>query len=48
MIWIFNRAAGAKRFDRTLVMRNGRLVEQGRFSEVEIEGSELHSLMAAG
>ena len=48
LIWTLNRASAAKRFDRILVMRNGRLVEQGSFSELETEGSELHSLMAAG
>ena len=48
VIWTLNRANGARRFDRVLVMRNGRLVEQGTFSDLENEGSELHSLMAAG
>ena len=48
VVWTLNRAAGARRFDRILVMRNGRLVEQGSFSDLENEGSELHSLMAAG
>ncbi len=48
LIWTLNRAAGARRFDRVLVMRNGRLVEQGSFSDLEGEGSELRSLMAGG
>ena len=48
IVWVMNRAQGAKQFDNVLVMRNGRLVEQGSFSDLEKEGSELHSLMAAG
>jgi len=48
VVWALSQPALAGSFDRILVMRDGRLIEQGRFADLENEGSELHSLMAVG
>lgn len=46
VIWSLHRAALAARFDRVLVMKNGRVVEQGRYDEIDAEGTALRELTA--
>jgi putative ABC transport system ATP-binding protein len=48
VIWTLQKAAWAEFFDRVLVMRAGRLVEQGTFQELNAPGSTLGELVAAG
>ena len=48
VIWTLQRAAVAENFDRVLVMRAGRVVEQGAFGELKVPGSVLEELIAAG
>jgi putative ABC transport system ATP-binding protein len=47
LIWALNRSDWAERFDQVLVMRDGRVVEQGRYQELNRDGSALHGLVAA-
>ncbi len=47
LIWALNRSDWARKFDHVLVMRKGRVVEQGRFSELDRDGSVLQELVAA-
>jgi energy-coupling factor transporter ATP-binding protein EcfA2 len=48
LIWSLNRTDWAERFDHVMVMRHGRIVEQGPFSELKQDnGSELHAMVAA-
>ena len=46
VIWVLHRPSLGKRFDRILVMRNGRLVEQGSFTELDRPGSDFRELIA--
>ena len=48
VIWTLQKAAWAEFFDRVVVMRAGRLVEQGTFHELNAPGSTLGELVAAG
>jgi putative ABC transport system ATP-binding protein len=47
LIWAVGRGDWAAKFDHVLVMRNGRVVEQGRYDELNRDGSALHELIAA-
>ncbi len=47
LIWALNRSDWARKFDHVLVMRKGRVVEQGRFTELDRDGSLLQELVAA-
>ncbi len=47
LIWSLNRVDWAERFDHVLVMRQGQIVEQGSFDELNRDGSALHALVAA-
>lgn len=47
LIWALHRPSLSEGFDRVLVMSNGRLVEQGTFSELRRDGSQLNQLVAA-
>jgi putative ABC transport system ATP-binding protein len=47
LIWALNRSDWAERFDHVLVMRDGRVVEQGPYQELNRDGSALHGLVAA-
>jgi ABC-type multidrug transport system fused ATPase/permease subunit len=47
LIWALNRSDWARKFDHVLVMRRGRVVEQGRFAELDHDGSALQELVAA-
>ena len=48
LIWLVHRANLAEKFDHTLVLENGRVVEQGRFSELNRPGTVLNGLVASG
>ena len=45
MVWAVHRTALCRNFDRILVMRSGRIVEQGSFAELSREGTVLHDLL---
>ena len=47
MIWTLQRPDSAERFDRVLVMHEGRIVEQGSFADLNKPGSALSDIMAA-
>jgi len=47
LIWALHRASLAKSFDRVLVLKGGRVVEQGRFEELNQPGRVLHDLVQA-
>ena len=47
LIWSLGRSDLAKRFDYVLVMRQGRIVEQGAYDELNRDGSALHAMIAA-
>ncbi len=47
LIWSINRSDWARKFDHVLVMRGGQVVEQGRYAELDRDGSALHELVAA-
>jgi putative ABC transport system ATP-binding protein len=47
LIWAIGRGDWAAKFDHVLVMRNGRVIEQGRYDELNRDGSALHELIAA-
>jgi putative ABC transport system ATP-binding protein len=47
VIWMLHRPSLARSFDRVLVMRGGRIVEQGVAADLARPGTALHDLMAA-
>jgi putative ABC transport system ATP-binding protein len=47
LIWAVSHSDWAAKFDYVLVMRSGRVVEQGRYDELNRDGSALHELIAA-
>ena len=47
VLWTLQRPESAEHFDRVLVMANGRLVEEGQFSELRESKSALGQLIAA-
>ena len=47
LIWSLHRAGLAESFDRVLVMRGGRVVEQGSYAELDKDGSYFKELLAA-
>ena len=47
LIWAVSRSDWAARFDHVLVMRNGRVVEQGGYDELNRDGSALQDMIAA-
>lgn len=46
ILWALHRADLARYFDRVLVMRNGKVIEQGSYSELDRDGGALRELMA--
>jgi ABC-type multidrug transport system fused ATPase/permease subunit len=48
LIWVLQRADLARSFDRVLVMKSGRLVEQGQVAELDRAGSAYSELAKAG
>jgi energy-coupling factor transporter ATP-binding protein EcfA2 len=47
LIWAVSRGDWAAKFDHVLVMRGGRVVEQGRYEELNRDGTALQGLIAA-
>jgi putative ABC transport system ATP-binding protein len=47
VIWTLQRPDSAEHFDRVLVMADGRIVEQGRYDELNKPGSALTGMIAA-
>lgn len=47
VVWTLQRPAAAEHFDRVLVMSDGRIVEQGRYEELNKPGSALNGMIAA-
>jgi putative ABC transport system ATP-binding protein len=47
LVWALQRASLARRFDRVLVMAEGRVVEQGTFAELDRPGTALSTLIAS-
>jgi ABC-type transport system involved in cytochrome bd biosynthesis fused ATPase/permease subunit len=47
LIWAVSHSEWAARFDHVLIMRDGRVVEQGRYDELNRDGTALHDLIAA-
>ncbi len=45
VIWSLHRPGFARHFDRVIVMKGGRAVEQGSFDELDREGSALRELL---
>jgi ABC-type multidrug transport system fused ATPase/permease subunit len=48
VVWTIQSAKFAESFDRVLVMRAGRIVEQGSFAELDRADSALGELVHAG
>jgi ABC-type multidrug transport system fused ATPase/permease subunit len=46
LIWVLHRANLARSFHRILVMKDGRIVQQGRFDDLNREGSAFAELLA--
>ncbi len=47
LIWVLHRPSLASQFDRVLVLRGGRVAEQGKFDELDNPDTHLQELMAA-
>ncbi len=47
VVWVLHRASLAKYFGKILVMRGGRIVEQGTFDRLDRDGSVLKELIGA-
>ena len=47
VIWTLQQTGRVDAFDRVLVMKGGRLVEEGRYEELNRPGTELHAFLAA-
>ncbi len=47
LIWALHRPSLASRFDRVLVMQSGRMIEQGRFDELDQPDTHFKELVAA-
>ena len=45
LIWILHRASLSEQFDYTLVFEDGRVVEQGRFEELNHPGKKMYQLL---
>ena len=48
LIWVVHRASLAERFDQTIVLEGGKVVEQGAFAELNRPGTVLHEMALAG
>ena len=44
LVWVLSKVGDARHFDRTLVMEDGKIVEQGTFEELNEPGSRFQSL----
>ena len=47
VVWAIQRSDWAARFGHVLVMRHGRIVEEGRYADLDRDGSALRALIAA-
>ncbi|MFQ5785735.1 MAG: ABC transporter transmembrane domain-containing protein [Alphaproteobacteria bacterium] len=47
LIWVLHRPSLANRFDRVIVMSHGRVVEQGKFDELDRDDTHFKELTAA-
>jgi putative ABC transport system ATP-binding protein len=47
VLWVLHRADLARRFERVLVMRDGRLLEQGPPADLDRSGTTFHELVSA-
>ena len=47
LVWVLHRASLARYFNRVLVMRAGRVVEQGKFADLDRPGTALHEMLQA-
>lgn len=47
LIWVLHRATLARAFDRVIVLKDGRIAEQGRFEDLSKPGTVLHEMMTA-
>lgn len=47
LVWAVHRPSMARSFERVIVMRSGRVVEQGTVAELDKDGTALHDLMEA-
>ncbi len=45
VVWIVNRVPMASKFDRVVVLDDGRLAEEGGYEELDKEGTALHALL---
>ncbi len=45
LVWVLSRVQWAKSFDRVIVVKGGRIVEQGTFAELDRPGSALSELV---
>ncbi len=48
LVWVLHRAELGAEFDYTVVLESGKVVEQGRFAELDRPGSILKELVVAG
>ena len=48
LIWVVHRASLAERFERTIVLEGGKVVEQGRFADLNRPGTVFHEMALAG
>ena len=47
LIWVLHRASLAERFDETIVLEGGKVVEQGKFVELNRPGTVFHEMALA-
>jgi putative ABC transport system ATP-binding protein len=45
LVWVLSRVQWAKNFDRVIVVKGGRIVEQGTFAELDRPGSAFAELV---
>jgi putative ABC transport system ATP-binding protein len=45
VVWTLQRSGLSRHFDRTIVMVDGRIAEQGSFDELNQPGKQLHKLL---
>ena len=48
LIWVVHRASLAERFEQTIVLEGGKVVEQGAFADLNRPGTVLHEMALAG
>ncbi len=46
LIWVLNRPEQAERFDTILVMEGGKIVDKGRFEEINQPGKPFHKMIS--